>query len=57
VDTVRNIKTDFPDMHVQIILPIELMEEDILGTLATEDEILFKPLIYNEFEDRIIKYL
>jgi len=44
-------------MHVQIILPIELMEEDILGHLATEDEILFKPLIYNEFEDRIIKYL
>ncbi|WP_265446960.1 PilZ domain-containing protein [Acetivibrio straminisolvens] len=57
VDTVKNIKADFPDMKVQLILPIELMEEDILAALVNEDEILFKPLIYNEFEDRIIKYL
>ncbi|HOM03458.1 MAG TPA: PilZ domain-containing protein [Acetivibrio sp.] len=57
IDTVKNIKTDFSDMNVQLVLPIELMEEDILISLAGEDEILFKPLIYNEFEDRIIKYL
>lgn len=57
VNTIKNIKTDFSDMQVQLILPIELMEEGILNTLASEDEVLFKPLIYNEFEDRIIKYL
>lgn len=57
LSTVKNIKTDFPDIHVQLVLPVSLQEEDVLKTFDSEGDILFKPLIYNEFEDKIIKYL
>lgn len=56
-NTIRNISADFPQIQVQLILPIELQDDEKLGNIPEGVDILFKPLIYNEFEDKIIRYL
>jgi len=56
-ELVKNIKTDFPELDILIILPIEYQENEEFCNIINEYDVLFKPLIYNEFEDKIIKYL
>ena len=56
-ELIRNIKSDFPKLEILIILPIEYQRSEEFGHILNEYDVLFKPLIYNEFEDKIIKYL
>jgi len=54
---IENISVDFPQLEVLMILPIEYQNNNDYKKLIERKDVLFKPLIYNEFEDRIIKYL
>lgn len=54
---IRNIKIDFPQVEIMLILPIEYQQNEEFSDIINENDVLFKPLIYNEFEDKIIKYL
>lgn len=54
---VENIKADFPQMAVLMILPIKYQQDEEFKHFIDKLDVLYKPLIYNEFEDKIIKYL
>lgn len=54
---IENIKTELPEINVLLTVPIESMDECNNLMESNKVDILFKPLIYNEFEDKIIKYL
>ncbi|NLD45864.1 MAG: PilZ domain-containing protein [Clostridiaceae bacterium] len=54
---IENINNTLPEINILLALPIESMEECNELIESNKVDILFKPLIYNEFEDKIIKYL
>jgi|BioPla2DNA2_1021312.scaffolds.fasta_scaffold22822_3 hypothetical protein len=54
---IENIGSDFPQLSTLLILPISYQQEDKFKHIISKLDVLFKPLIYNEFEDKIIKYL
>lgn len=54
---IENIRADFPQMAVLMILPIKYQQDEEFKHFINKLDVLFKPLIYNEFEDKIIKYL
>jgi len=59
METVNFFRSVHPDIPILLVLPVEASksgETDKLEGLAGED-ILYKPLIYNEFEQAIVKYL
>ena len=56
-ELIKNIKNDFPELDVLLILPLDHQENEEFSHVINEHDVLYKPLIYNEFEDKIIKYL
>jgi hypothetical protein len=54
---IENIKTDFPQVGILMILQIAYQQDGEFINVIDKLDVLYKPLIYNEFEDRIIKYL
>lgn len=54
---IGNIGKEFPQLEILLILPIEYQQNEEFSHVINERDVLFKPLIYNEFEDKIIKYL
>lgn len=54
---IDSIRSDFPQLGVLLILPIQYQQDDEFKNIINKRDVLFKPLIYNEFEDKIIKYL
>ena len=54
---IENIATDFPQLGILLILPIQYQQDNEFMHIINKHDVLFKPLIYNEFEDKIIKYL
>lgn len=58
ISFIENIKADFPEKSIILLLPFEYVKkEEQLKPLYEQSDILFKPLICNEFEQGIIKYL
>lgn len=61
-DEVKNvidqIQGSFSEINIIVLLPLEYAEnEDILAELPEDTHVLFKPLILNEFEEVLIKYI
>lgn len=56
-ELIKNIRSNFPQLEILLILPIEYQQSEEFRHVIKESDVLFKPLIYNEFEDKIIKYL
>lgn len=54
---IENIKAEFPQVEVLLILPIVYQQAKEFEHVFNRLDVLYKPLIYNEFEDKIIKYL
>lgn len=54
---IESIGADFPQLGVLLILPIQYQQDNEFKHIINKLDVLFKPLIYNEFEDKIIKYL
>lgn len=57
ISLIDNIKADLPGIKILLTLPIQFFDESNTRVEVKEVDILYKPLIYNEFEDKIIKYL
>jgi hypothetical protein len=58
-DFIININKDFPNKIIVLLLPIEFIEKsrEIKSVQENVDIILYKPLIFDEFEQAIIKFL
>lgn len=55
---IMALHSGFPDVKIVIILPVQEMCKSSTEVLdLPELDIFYKPLIYNEFEEKIIKYL
>ncbi|OPZ84637.1 MAG: PilZ domain protein [Firmicutes bacterium ADurb.Bin419] len=57
VELVEKIRTEFPQVGILLILPIIYQQAEEYKQIFDSLDVLYKPLIYNEFEDKIIKYL
>ncbi len=57
VELIENIRTEFPQVGMLLILPIIYQQAEEYKQFFESLDVLYKPLIYNEFEDKIIKYL
>ncbi|MCX7923674.1 MAG: PilZ domain-containing protein [Clostridia bacterium] len=57
-DMIENIKVNFPNINVILIIPLSYAEkEGEIELSVSNTNILYKPLICNEFEQEVIKYL
>lgn len=57
VKLIENIRTEFTQVGILLILPIIYQQSEEYKDIFESLDVLYKPLIYNEFEDKIIKYL
>ncbi|TYQ15081.1 UNVERIFIED_CONTAM: PilZ domain-containing protein [Acetivibrio alkalicellulosi] len=57
IGIIENINYEYPDTCLLTLLPIELREDKRLNDIKKSSDILLRPLIYDEFEGEIIKYL
>jgi len=54
---IGNVGKEFPQLEILLIVPIKYQQNEEFRHVINGHDVLFKPLIYNEFEDKIIKYL
>ncbi|HEX3030255.1 MAG TPA: PilZ domain-containing protein [Clostridia bacterium] len=58
LQVIKNINNTFPEIYIVVLLPMDyLKKEDEISGIADNNILLYKPLIYDEFEREIIKYL
>ena len=57
-DIVQDINTVFPEIHIILLMPIEYAQRnELIDPILGRASALYKPLVYNEFQEEIIKYL
>lgn len=57
IELIENIRAEFPQVGIILILPIIYQQVEEYEEFYASLDVLYKPLIYSEFEDKIIKYL
>ena len=58
LDIIQNITGEFQGMYIVLLVPIEYAGQKYdLGVESEKINILYTPLIYDEFEKEIVKYL
>jgi len=58
LEVIENICETFPEMYIVLLLPLSYIEKkEELEGIPDRVDVLYKPLIYDEFEKEILKYL